>query len=129
MGRKIFFLFSFLLLSVASLYCLILVCGFALAPEVYAKTESPILTITESSLSSEISKTTWESSALSSPQSKAENNSEIPAATNNTAKGEGGAIYCNCTDCPITNCNFYNNTGKNGGAIYVEGDAIIDKLN
>lgn len=33
MGRKIFFFFSFILLSVASVYCLSFACGYALSPE------------------------------------------------------------------------------------------------
>ena len=115
MGRKIFFLFSFLLLSVASLYCLILVCGFALAPEVYAKTESATLTINESSFSSEISKNTWSNPVLSSPISKVENNSEIPAATNGTAKGK---IITRCIDSSAANLEYQK--------IYVKNQTGVD---
>jgi stage II sporulation protein P len=77
-----------LLLSAASLYCLVIVCGFSLAPEVYANSPSQIITANQfynSSSAEKITSSTPLSSATPSPKSES---SEIPATVKNTAKGK-----------------------------------------
>ena len=93
MGKKIFFIFSFFLLSLASLYCLILVCGFALAPETYIKSNSVIYTVNESFFSSSETNTPASKTPITStPQIESKkteaSDSEVPVATKGKAKGK-----------------------------------------
>lgn len=116
MGKKIFFLFSFLLLSLSSLYCLILICGFTLVPEVYAKTESKLLTANRSDLVNETKENPTSSASVSpTPETQVEKESEIPAAAEGTAKGK---IIYRSIDSSAANLKYQkiyikNQTGLN----------------
>lgn len=91
MGKKIFFMFSFFLLSLASLYCLFLICGFALAPEPYIANESAVFTLNESFLSSnksEIPSSSVRVSSAEQTESETNETSELPAAAKGKAKGK-----------------------------------------
>ncbi len=39
----------------------------------------------------------------------------------NTATYDGGAVYFNSSDCGLANCEFINNSARNGGGIYING--------
>ena len=90
MGKKIFCMFSFFLLSLASIYCLILVCGFALAPDSYPTQETPVYTINQVLPYHSISpdSLTAQSSHTTNTQSTNNKSSEITAAAKGKAKGK-----------------------------------------
>ena len=119
MGKKLFFMFSFSLLSVASLYCLFLVCGFALAPEVYAKNE-PGIYVADNSFVTDLSpdKTSSVSStATSSKKEVANKASDVAAATKDKAKGK---ISNRCIDSSGANLKFRQIYVKNQTGLQID---------
>ena len=89
MGRKIFFFFSFLLLSASSIYCLSFVCGYALSPENIVTSSSKTDTINvENNNDFDYEKKSDSSVYLSESAQVSSYQSEITAAS----KGSG-CIY------------------------------------
>ena len=91
MCRRIFCFFSFILLSVASVYCLSMVCGYALSPEadpsVTADTSVQINGIFAGFLGEESPEVTFYS-PKSSEQTNTDNKTDISAAAKGKAKGK-----------------------------------------
>ena len=90
MGRKLFFFFSFILLSATSLYCLNFICSYALSPEY-----SPTATSKISTYNSEVftdffdEKDYFESSVPKESEKTVESDkSDISAAANGKARGK-----------------------------------------
>lgn len=84
MGKKIFLVFSFLILSAASLYCFWVVSAYALA------TDTPYIATTQNNLTEYYYNDDYEAPASSgnAPLSSAASAGEISAAASNTAKGK-----------------------------------------
>lgn len=91
MGRKIFFFFSFILLSAASVYCLNFVCGYALSPknpssviaEASTQNDQPLLDFWD-----EESTIINSSNQKNSNKSVSSEESDISVAANGKAKGK-----------------------------------------
>ena len=91
MGRKLFFFFSFILLSAASVYCLSFICGYALSfePTLSALSENSTNN-TEFFIPFFETENSEADYSISSPSQKVDtnNNSEISAAADGKAKGK-----------------------------------------
>lgn len=91
MGKKIFFFFSFLLLSTASVYCLSFICGFALSSENLTPVASKGTVEANRFFTDFFEEEDLLSSSASSKtanETTSSNNTDISAATNGKAKGK-----------------------------------------
>ncbi len=90
MGRKIFFFFSFLLLSIASVYCINFMCSYALSNDYEAPTTLDAPTETQKDVSYTIKEDDEKTASSQTPSQNNEvsNQGDISASADGKAKGK-----------------------------------------